>query len=107
MLTRIEWATWASAVVVALLCAAALLMLPGCSITRWEAEDGRTEVRHGLTIRLGWEFYIGDDGQGFTEGNWTAAKDPEPTAQPAGIEKGLTSPRREGTAPGDSSRPSD
>ncbi len=53
-----------------LLCVACLPL--GCSDTRWKAEDGTTEVWHGLEIRFGTTFYIGDGGKGKTTAQWTA-----------------------------------
>jgi hypothetical protein len=67
----------------------------GCSLSRWEAEDGHSKVNHGLTVRFGTVFYIGDDRGGYTEADWTASGEqdkeitgfvfPEryPTTQPA------------------------
>ena len=62
----------------------ALAWTCGCSLSRWEAEDGHTKVRHGLVIRFGTEIYIGDDGHGETEADWTASGErAEPSTQPA------------------------
>jgi hypothetical protein len=50
-----------------------LTVICGCTLSRWEAEDGHSKVNHGLTIRFGTVFYIGDDRGGYTEADWSAA----------------------------------
>ncbi len=61
-----------------------LTVVCGCTLSRWEAEDGHSKVNHGLTIRFGTVFYIGDDKGGYTEADWTASGEgAEPTTQPA------------------------
>jgi len=65
----------------------ALGLATGCSLSRWEAENGHTRVRHGLVIRFGTELYIGDDGHGETAADWTAegagrAEEPDPAPAP-------------------------
>lgn len=63
---------------------ACLLCACGCTLSRWEAEDGHSRVNHGLTIRFGTVFYIGDDRGGYTEADWAASGEGrEPTTQPA------------------------
>jgi len=58
----------------------------GCSMTRWEAEDGHSTVRHGLVIMWGTTLYIGDGGRGETTAKWSASGEKVPTTQPASLD---------------------
>ena len=58
----------------------------GCSMTRWEAEDGHSTVRHGLVIMWGTTLYIGDGGRGETTAKWSASGEKVPTTQAAPLD---------------------
>lgn len=77
----IHWHKQAPLIGPALVALAVLLtVICGCSVSRWETEDGHSKVNHGLTIRFGTEIYIGDAQGGYTEADWTASGEgAEPT----------------------------